>query len=320
MDTVQNLRAFLSVAETGSFSAAGRRAGLATSVLSKRVDQLEQAVRVQLFNRTTRSVTLTEAGQRWIERVRSLLADIDDTLRQVSAIENELEGPIRIKAPTTLTATHIGGMLTQFQTRHPKVSLDLVLTDRVVNPLDERFDLVIAAFNATFSDVVDIPLCPLNRRLCASPDYLARRDMPRHPRDLLDHHTINFAPTGAVWSFVGPEGPNTVAITPRLSANDGRILVEAAREGNGIALLSEYLTLPYLRSGELTTVLPEYIPQEIWLKMLIASDRLHVARVRAIADYLKALFFPVPPWLSSSEAAILVAGRNGAVDRRGGTG
>src|SRR5260370_20893008 len=106
MNTLQNLRAFLAVVETGSFSAAARRSGLATSVLTKRVDQLEHAVRTKLFTRTTRTVTLTEAGQRWIERVRFLLSDIDDAMRQVSAAAQELEGPVRIKAPTTLTALY----------------------------------------------------------------------------------------------------------------------------------------------------------------------------------------------------------------------
>ena len=300
MDTVQNLGAFLAVADAGSFSAAGRRGGLATSVLTKRVDQLEHMVRSRLFNRTTRSVTLTEPGQRWIKRVRSLVADIDDTLRAANASAGELEGPIRVKAPTTLAALHIGKVLTRFQAHHPKVNIDLILTDRVVNPLEERFDLVIAAFNVTFTDVIDILLCPVNRKLCASPEYLFKRGTPQHPRDLLDHDTISFSPTGSVWSFTGPDGPSTVEVTPRLSANDGQVLVTAAREGNGIALLSEYLTMTCLDAGELVVVLEEYAPPEIWLKMLVARDRLDVARVRALSDFLLASFHPKPPWATEA--------------------
>ena len=159
MDMLQNLRAFLAVAETGSFSAAARRNGLATSVVTKRVDQLEHAVKIKLFTRTTRTVALTEAGQRWIVRVRSLVADIEDAMRQASAAVQELEGPVRIKAPTTLTVLYIADMLARFQNLYPKVSMEVVLTDRVLNPLDEGFDLVIAAFDATFSGVLDVPLC-----------------------------------------------------------------------------------------------------------------------------------------------------------------
>jgi DNA-binding transcriptional LysR family regulator len=296
MNTLQNLRAFLAVVETGSFSAAARRSSLATSVLTKRVDQLEHAVRTKLFTRTTRTVTLTEAGQRWIERVRFLLSDIDDAMRQVSAAAQELEGPVRIKAPTTLTALYIGDVLTRFQSINPKVSIELVLTDRVVNPADEGFDLAIAAFNATFSGVVDVPLCPLRRQLCAAPEYLARRGTPRHPRELLEHETISFAPTGDIWSFSGPGGPSTVELAPKFSANDGQVLLKAARAGNGIALLSEYLILPSLKAGELVTVLEDHSPPEIWVKILIPEARVKVARVHTLSAFVKDAFSPSPPW------------------------
>lgn len=296
MDALQNLRAFLSVAETGSFSAAARRSGLATSVLTKRVDQLEHAVKTRLFVRTTRTVTLTEAGRRWIERVRSLVADFDDTMRQASDAGHDLEGPIRVKAPTTLTVLYLADILARFQALHPKLSMDIVLADRVVNPADEGFDVAIAAFDAAFSDVVDIPLCPLRPMLCASPGYVARRGAPAHPRDLMAHETLNFAPTGSVWSFNGPQGPTTVEINPRISANDGQVLLRAALAGNGIALLSEYLTAPKLAAGELVPVLDSYQPPERWVKMLIPEARMQVARIRALARFVEDAFSPSPPW------------------------
>ena len=299
MDMLQNLRAFLAVAETGSFSAAARRSGLATSVVTKRVDQLEHAVRVKLFTRTTRTVALTEAGQRWIMRVRSLVADIDDAMRQASAAAQDLEGPVRIKAPTTLTVLYIADMLVRFQNLYPKVSMEVVLTDRVLNPLDEGFDLVIAAFDATFSGVLDVPLCPLRRQLCAAPDYLARRGAPQHPRDLVQHDTLNFAPTGPIWSFIGPQGAITVEVRPRMSANDGQLLLAAARAGNGIALLSEYLVMPALKAGELANVLKEYPSPELWVKALIPETRMQVARIRALSEFLRESFSPSPPWAQS---------------------
>jgi DNA-binding transcriptional LysR family regulator len=301
MDALQNLRAFLSVAETGSFSAAARRGGLATSVLTKRVDQLERAVKTRLFVRTTRTVTLTEAGRRWIERVRSLVADFDDTMRQVSDTDHDLEGPIRVKAPTTLTVLYLADILARFQALNPKLSMDIVLADRAVNPADEGFDLAIAAFDAAFSDVVDIPLCPLRPMLCASPDYVARRGAPAHPRDLIAHDTLNFAPTGSIWTFNGPQGPTTIEINPRISANDGQVLLRAALAGNGIALLSEYLTAPRLLTGELVRVLKSYQPPERWVKMLIPAARMQVARIGALAQFLKDAFSPFPPWAATAD-------------------
>jgi len=301
MDAFQNLRAFLAVAETRSFTAAARQSGLATSVLTKRVDQLERAVKTRLFVRTTRTVTLTEAGRRWIERVRSLVADFDDTMRQVSDTEYDLEGPIRVKAPTTLTVLYLADILTRFQAQNPKLSMEIVLADRVVNPADEGFDVAIAAFEAAFNDVIDIPLCPLRPRLCASPDYVARRGAPAHPRDLIAHDTLNFAPTGPIWSFNGPQGPTTVEINPRVSANDGQVLLRAALAGNGIALLSEYLAAPRLATGELVSVLESYQPPERWVKMLIPEARMQVARVSALAQFLKEAFSPAPPWAATSD-------------------
>jgi DNA-binding transcriptional LysR family regulator len=300
MDAFQNLRAFLAVAETRSFTAAARRSGLATSVLTKRVDQLERAVKTRLFVRTTRTVTLTEAGRRWIERVRSLVADFDDTMRQVSDTGHDLEGPIRIKAPTTLTVLYLAEILTRFQTLNPKLSMEIVLADRVVNPADEGFDVAIAAFDATFGDVVDIPLCPLRRVLCASPDYVARRGQPAHPRDLMAHDTLSFGPTGSIWSFIGPQGPATVEVNPRISANDGQVLLRAALAGNGIALLSEYLTAPRLATGELVPVLQAYELPELWVKVLIPEARMQVARISALAEFLKVSFSPGPPWRAAA--------------------
>jgi DNA-binding transcriptional LysR family regulator len=296
MDMFQNMRAFLAVAETRSFSAAARRSRLATSVLTKRVDQLERAVKMKLFTRTTRTVALTEAGRRWLERVRSLVADFDDTMRQVSDAGQDLEGPLRIKAPTTLTVLYVADILARFQALYPKLSMEVVLADRALNPADEGFDVAIAAFDTTFSQVVDIPLCPLRRMLCAAPDYLARRHLPQHPRELSEHDTLCFAPTGSIWSFNGPQGSTTVEISPRMSANDGQVLLRAALAGNGIALLSEYLIAPALRAGDLVPVLETYQPPEWWVKVLVPETRMQVARVNALVNFLKAAFSPAPPW------------------------
>jgi DNA-binding transcriptional LysR family regulator len=178
--------------------------------------------------------------------------------------------------------------------------MEIVLADRVVNPADEGFDVAIAAFDATFSDVVDIPLCPLRRVLCASPDYVSRRGQPAHPRDLIAHDTLSFAPTGSIWSFNGPQGPATVEVSPRISANDGQVLLRAALAGNGIALLSEYLTAPRLATGELVPVLQAYELPELWVKVLIPEARMQVARISALVEFLKASFSPGPPWSAAS--------------------
>lgn len=297
MDTLTNLKTFLQVAKSGGFSAAGREMDLATSVITKRMKQLESATGTLLFVRTTRSLTLTDAGQNWIGRVEALIADADDVLGTVVPRPDNLSGPLRLKLPTTLTMLYFAGIVAEFQKQHPQTTIEVILTDRALNPLDEGFDIAVAAFGTSYKDVTDIPLCPLRRVLCASPDYLAQWGKCDHPRDLQNHSTLSFQPTGNTWPFEGIDGPVQVNVTPRLSANEGQVLLASAMAGNGIALISEYLALPALKSGALVPVMAGYTPVEIWLKALVPTGRLHVSRVAALVSQFKATFAPVPPWI-----------------------
>jgi DNA-binding transcriptional LysR family regulator len=303
MDVVQNLRAFLEVAQRGSFSAAGRKLGVATSVVAKRVGQLEARTKTQLFRRSTREVTLTEAGQSWIGRVRPMLADMDELLASARDAGRELEGALRIKAPTTLSILYLGAMLASFQRLHPRIVLDIVLTDRPVNPAEEGFDIVLAVFGSSFTGVTDVPLCAVRRLLCATPGYLSARGVPAHPRDLAAHDTLSFGPTGYVWAFSGPQGQVVVEVSPRLSANDGQLLLAGARAGNGIALLSEYVVLPLLRTGELVIVLQDYPVPDIWLKALVPNSRMQIGRIQALLRFLQDSFLPEPPWSATISEA-----------------
>ncbi len=296
MDTVQNLRAFLEVAQRGSFSAAARKLGIATSVVAKRVGQLEAQTGTRLFHRTTRDVSLTEAGQNWIGRVRPVVADMDELLAGACTVGRELEGPLRIKAPTTLSILHLGGMLASFQRLHPRIVLDIVLTDRPVNPAEEGFDLALTVFGSSFTGVTDVPLCVVRRLLCATPGYLRARGTPIHPRDLAAHDTLSFGPTGHAWVFTGAQGQVLVEVSPRLSANDGQLLLAGARAGNGIALLSEYVALPVLKTGELVSVLDDFSVPDTWLKALVPNGRMQVERIQALLAFLQDSFLPEPPW------------------------
>lgn len=302
MDTLTNLKTFLQVAESSGFSAAGRKMSLATSVITKRIDQLEIQIGAQLFIRSTRSLVLTDTGQNWLGRVRALVADFDDVLGAAGPNEDQLQGPLRIKLPTTLTMIYFGEIIAKFQNNYPSVTLEVILTDRILNPLDEGFDIAVAAFGASYSGVTDIPLCPLSRTLCASPEYLSKNPECLHPSDLQNHATLSFQPTGNLWSFEGSEGPVQVGVAPKMSANEGQVLLASALAGNGIALLSDYLALPAIRSGALVAVMPAYRPVEIWLKALVPTARLHISRVGRLLDEFRAEFATEPPWLRNDLA------------------
>lgn len=286
MDTLANLRAFVTVAETGSFSAAARQAGLAPSVIAKRIDQLEWRIRAPLFARSTRRLTLTDVGERYLPLLRTLVRQMDDTLDGMAQASGALEGHIRIKIPTTLGVLYLSELLNRFLQSQPMISMEVVLADRSVNPMEEGFDLAIGARPESYGQVQDHPLCPIRRRLCAAPAYLARKGTPQTPADLLEHDCLVLATTGAHWELQGPQGLVGVDVRAKLKSNDGMALREAALAGQGIAMLADYLVAPALHSGALKEVLPHMTLPDIWLKALVPANRIDLPRIRALLQWL----------------------------------
>jgi DNA-binding transcriptional LysR family regulator len=282
------MRAFLTTARAGSFSAAARELGVAPSVVIKRINRLEDQMRAKVFVRSTRKLTLTEAGERARPRYHAILAEIEGALSgAVATPEGGIEGHLRIKAPTTFGILHLGGILSDFQIANPRVTVEIVLVDRSVNPVEEGFDLALGALPVSYAHVVDEPLCPFPRVLCAAPDYLARRGDPRHPSDLPDHDCLTYLATGSTWSFVSARGPVSVDVRPRFSANDSQVLLGAARRGIGIAVLSADVAAPALAAGAVVPVLAGFPVAPLWLKALVPEGRIGRAPVRALLAWLK---------------------------------
>lgn len=297
MDTYLNFKAFQTVARIGSFSAASREMGLAASVVTKRVNQLEHQLGTKLFRRSTRQLVLTEAGVRCLHRSRTLIAEFDDLLKGSSRSSREVEDFLRVKAPTSLSVLHLRKVFDAYQAAFPKVRLEIMLLDRSVDPVLEGFDLSIGAhWSQTFSGVYEKALCPLRRILCASPRYLSRHGVPRHPRDLLNHETLAFIPTGNAWVFNGPHGAITVQIKPRLTSNDGQMLTSTAVHGGGIVLASTYMVQDLIKSGQLVELLTDFPIPDLWIKAVCPERRAINVAVRALLQRLEAFLSPVPPW------------------------
>ena len=294
MDTLVNLRAFLATAEAAGFSAAARKLNVSTSVVSKRVTQLEAQIGTVLFHRSTRQLRLTEAGQRYVHRARSVVAEVGDLLSRMGEKDRDLVDHLRIKAPTSLTIARLADVFSTFQTQNPRLILEIVLIDRPVDPVTEGFDIAIGAFPHSFDGVVDEPLYPIKRLLCASPSYLRTQSTPRHPRDLIDHRCLSFLPTGPEWMFDGPRGRITIQVRPMLSSNEGHVLVKSAIAGNGIAFISHYLVADALDSGRLQVVLPDFPIPELWVKATIPERRINSAAVQALLQQLKRSHTPAP--------------------------
>ncbi|MGG5810629.1 LysR family transcriptional regulator [Falsiroseomonas sp. CW058] len=287
MDTLLNIRAFLATARAGSFSAAARDLGVAPSVVIKRINRLEDQMRARLFHRSTRRLALTEAGERARPRYHAILAEIEEALSGGAGAAGGIEGHLRVKAPTTFGILHLGAILSDFQIAHPRVTVEIVLVDRSVNPVEEGFDLALGALPVSYAHVVDEPLCPFPRLLCAAPGYLARRGEPRHPSDLPDHDCLTYLATGTTWSFASPRGPVSVDVRPRFSANDSQVLLGAVRRGIGIAVLSRDVVAPALAEGAAVPLLPDFPVAPLWLKALVPEGRIGRAPVRALLAWLK---------------------------------
>ena len=297
MDTYRNFKAFQAAARFGSFSRAARELGLAVSVVTKRVNQLEHQLQAVLFERTTRQLTLTEAGRDYLERSRPLLAEFDDLLKGPSRNPGDIGDFLRVKAPTSLTLFQLRKVFDAYQAEFRKVRLEIVLIDRAVDPVLEGFDVSIGAqWSRSFAGVLEKPLCPLRRIVCASPDYIAERGAPAHPRELIDHDCLSFIPTGNAWTFNDRHGPITIDVTPHLASNDGQMLVDAALDGRGIVLSSTYIVKEFVREGRLVPLLVDFPIPDLWIKAVTPIRRATAPAVVALIDRLDAFLSPVPPW------------------------
>ncbi|HTV77567.1 MAG TPA: LysR family transcriptional regulator [Steroidobacteraceae bacterium] len=288
MDMVANLRAFLAVARYGGFSQAARQLNLVPSVAAKRVSQLEHAVGSRLFERSTRRVELTEAGELFQVRARNLIADLDEALSGLRRSGDRLEGRILMMVPTTLHMLVLSDALSDFLLEHSHITLELALVDRSVNPAEEGFDLAISGHAASsYEGVIDVPLHPFEQVLCASPDYLRRRGTPAHPHDLEDHDGLFFKPLGTAWRLESDQGQLSVDVHPRLIANDNVTLRAAALAGNGIAMLPRYVAGDALERGRLVALLPEFALPRAWFRAHVTQHRAKLARISALLAWLK---------------------------------
>lgn len=294
MDTLLNIRAFLAIADAGSLSAAARALGVAPSIVSKRIARLEDEMGLALFERTTRKVAITPGGARYLSRFRVLVQELDEALR--GARVRPLEGSLRIKSPTTIALAFMGRFFIDFQQRHPDISIDLVLLDRSVNPVEEGFDLALGAQPISYIDIVDVPLCPYPRMLVASPAYLASHGSPDHPRDLASHDCICLQSMGTNWVFVDGEGEVSVSVRSRFTVNDSGVLHDAACRGRGITILPDFVARRAVKTGNLTALLPAYPVKPMWLKALVPNKKIDQPVVQLLLEELCAFAQPTSPW------------------------
>ncbi len=295
MTMLLDIRAFLATARSGSFSAAARVLGVAPSVVMKRVSRLEEQIDSRLFVRSTRRLALTAEADRLRPRLQLLVAQLEETLGGIQPPKPGVAGNLRIKAPTTLGTLYAGPSIARFQAANPAVTVELLLIDRSVNPLEEGFDIALGALPQSYASVVETPLCPYPRQVVATPDYAKRHGLPETPGDLIQHRCIVYIAAGMTWYFESKSGPLSVSVNAVLTVNDSRILLFAAKQSVGIAVVPEFLVQEELASGELVHVLPGYAISPLWFKAMVPFNKMRRPEVAALLHHLVGEF-KTPPW------------------------
>ncbi|WP_209599068.1 LysR family transcriptional regulator [Ruegeria sp. HKCCSP351] len=288
MDTIDTMRAFMAVAHEGSFTAAGRRLGLSTRLVSKYVAQLEAKLSTQLFNRTTRSVSLTDVGIAYLERCRPIVEQIDELEDLVQERQSALAGPIRITAPTGFGSINLTQALALFLRAHPKVDIDLKLSDSRVALVEEGFDLAIRIGVLRDSTLIARKLSDMPLIVCASPDYLAERGRPGDPMALATHNClIDENPADATaWRFRAGTRDIAVKVAGMFHANAPAAIANMAIAGLGIARCPHYVIARSLEEGTLEHLFQDYETENFGLYALYPPNRHLTARVRALIDFL----------------------------------
>lgn len=292
MDRFLAVNSFAKVVELGSFARAAERLGLSTSAVSRQVSELESHLNARLLNRTTRRLSLTEAGQSFYEHSVQLIADLEDAEASVRTDAAEPRGTLRMTCGVSFGTRYLAPALADFSARHPDVLLDLDLSDRAADLVEEGFDLAVRIGNIGSQGMVSRRLGWTQIVCCAAPSYLTRRGEPiREPADLAQHECLSYTNAGLpnVWNFAssgGRESSVTVRVAPRHRANNGQVLASLAVQGLGIVYEPDFIVAQEIRAGQLVQLLPGHRPPRSPIAAVYPSRRHLSAKVRSFVEFL----------------------------------
>lgn len=291
MDRLHAMELFVRVVEAGSFSAAAAAARIGQPAVSKTIANLEAELGVRLLVRTTRGLHPTEAGQIYYERVRQLVRDADEARQLARGLGQGLDGRLRVCAPVTFARLHIAPRIGAFLDAHPRMSLDLVMDDRAIDPVSENIDVALRLGDLADSSLVARRLATARRRVVATPAYLARHARPLVPLDLMAHQAVVYAQMvgGERWAFTRGAETVEVPVPHRLACSAAEGVREAVLAGIGLAIVSDWMMAPELASGAVVPLLEDWALPGIDLWALYPAGRLPTARARAFVGWLEGL-------------------------------
>lgn len=299
MDRFEDMRCFVTVAEMQSVTRAARHLSLAPSAVSRRLRDLEARLGAQLLSRSTRRMSLTEAGQVFFARAGQILADLEEAEAEVSDQSHGLQGQLRVAAPLTFGLRHLSPVLTEFMARHEGLVIDLDLSDRQVDLVGEGFDLALRIGRLEDSTLIARRLAEVRMLVVAAPAFLDRHGRPSGPEDLRSLPAIGYAGSARpdIWRFRDPEGAEgSVQVTMRLRVNNGDLARDAGIAGLGVAIQPSFIVADALADGRLEAVLTDHLWPSVAIHVVYPQTRHLSAKARTFIDFLRGRFGPKPAW------------------------
>ncbi|MGQ5523974.1 LysR family transcriptional regulator [Chitinimonas sp. PSY-7] len=299
MDRLTAMRVFVEVVDRGSLSAAADRLDMSRAMVSRYLAEVENWVGARLLHRTTRRLSLTDAGNETLPRCRQLLGIADDIQSQVITPEDAPKGMLRLTCSMSLGQAFLARVVTTYVKRYPATAVDLWLVDRTVNLVEERVDLAIRITNQLDPNLIARKLATCRSVVCASAGYLNEHGSPKHAEQLAQHNCLTYSYFGkSLWDFTHHNEPVSVPVSGNLSANESTVLLEAALSGAGITLQPAYSAMPLIQSGQLIALLPDYQPAQMGIHGVFASRKQMPATLRTMLDFLVESFSHNEHWLS----------------------
>ncbi len=289
MDKLTSMNVFVRVARAGSFAGGARELGISRAMATKHIMQLEGSLGTRLFNRTTRSLSLTDVGASYLERCQQVLLDVEEMESAVTHLQTEPRGVLKISAPPVIGASHITRAISQFLKMHPDLTVDLILQSSPGDLIDEGIDVAIYLGTLDDTSMVARKLASSSMVVCGSPDYLARYGIPKTPEDLLQHSClVNWASSPRNrWQFKSEAGHTVIAVSGRMQANVADAIRVAAIDGLGLVMLASYVVARDIEKGKLKAVLENYNLPPLDIHAVYPHRKYLSAKVRRFLDFLQ---------------------------------
>lgn len=287
MDRLESMSVLVAAAEAGSLSAAARRLGSPLTTVSRKVADLEAHLKTRLLNRSSRQLTLTEAGRSYVAACKRILEEVGEAERAASGEYSAAKGELVITAPIVFGRLHVLPVVMEFLKAYPEIDIRLALADHVVNLLEDPVDLAIRISELPDSSLIATRVGAIRRVICASPTYFAARGTPRHPSDLEHHDCITFEGMTAAnrWNFTSGKSELAIPIHSRLVVNTAEAAIDAAIASLGITRVLSYQIAAAMRAGTIVTALEEFEPAPSPVSLVYASGRLLPLKLRAFLDF-----------------------------------